>query len=870
MREGLVLQPGTNSDAPSRWGGGRTRRAIVAAIVAVLVAPMAVLFGVAKPLIAHAGTGGLTEFPIPSSSYAFPAQMAVGPDGNLWFAEFAGSNIGQITPSGTITEFADPANTGGLGTEGIAAGPDGNLWFTSIAGNTVGKISTSGTVTEFGQLQTSNAFPYFMVAGPDGNMWFTENNGGFVGKVTMGGTITEYPISPGAESGFITVGSDGNLWFTEFSLGKIGRLTPGGVLTEFPLAAGSQPNGIVAGPDGNLWVTEYGTGNVDQISTSGSVLAQYQTGVAGINSINVGPDGNLWFGSQSSSVIGEVSTSGSKVLYPLSTGTTPFDVITGPDGSIWYTGRNHQIGLFNTQGACLVNAPTPTPVHPGGAESIAITVSDCSARALPNATTTTTTTAPSGCPAAPAIATYVDNLTSGQSAAHTAAITAPTCAGDYNFVSTTTVGSTVVATAADTYHVAGVGDGFIFTTSSLPGYIAAGSDGNLWVTFGSTLARVTPSGIVSTFSSAIQGYAQQLVTGSDGDLYVNASATGQSDIANLQPASYGPAFKWEVPVTGTSINDLAPGPDGNVWFAGHPSVNPGGTLGFVTPAGKVKLFHLPLADGVPQAITPGSDGALWFLLDSGQIGRISTTGTVTLFTPPTPTSFGGSNTATLGADGNVWFAGSDSNGNDIVGHISPAGDVREYATLQPRAEITGITAGADGNVWFNQPELRSCGFGSGVGRVTPSGVLADFGASCIDTNDRWNIVAGPDGNLWNSAYYDNGVVQILTVAPSSCTALSTSTNPSNVTQGSPEMLSTAIENCANTPQLMKLETKMVPPSGCGVSTTAHTNVPLQPRVGTTISSTFNAPSCPGAYKVVSTLSTGKNVVAKTTTTYNVT
>ena len=869
MREGLVIEPGTNTDAPSRSGRDRRRRAIVAAIVAVLVAPMAVLFGVAKPLIAYAGTGGVTEFPIPSSSYAFPAQMAVGSDGNLWFAEFAGSNIGQITPSGTINEFADPANKGGLGTNGIAAGPDGNLWFTTMAGDTVGKITTGGAVTEYAPLQTSNAQPYIMVAGPDGNMWFTEQSADFVGKVTTGGSITEYPISAGAESQFITVGPDGNLWFTEYALNKVGRMTTGGSLTEFALPSGSGPEGIAAGPDGNLWVTEYQTGNVDKLSTSGSLLAQYPTGIGGLNSVNVGPDGNLWLGSQSSSAIGEVSTTGSTVLYPLS-GTTPYDVITGPDGNIWYTGRNHQIGRFNTHGACVVNAPTPTPVHPGGAESIAIAVTDCSATALPNATTTTTTTVPSGCPPAPAIPTYVDSLSSGQSSAHTAAITAPMCSGDYTIVSTTTVGSSVVGTATDTYHVAGVGDGFKFTTQSLPGYIAAGSDGNLWVTFGSTLAQVTTSGIVTTFSSAVQGYAQQLVTGSDGDLYVNTSATGQSDIANLQPASYGPAFKWEVPVTGTSINDLAPGPDGNVWFAGHPSVSLGGTLGFVTPAGKVKLFHLPLADGAPQAITPGSDGALWFLLDSGQIGRISTTGAVTLFTPPTPTNFGGSNNATLGADGNVWFAGSDSNGNDIVGRISPVGDVREYATLQPRAEITGITAGADGNVWFNQPELRSCGFGSGVGRVTPSGVLADFGASCIDSNDRWNIVAGPDGNLWNSAYYGSGVVQILTVASSSCTALSTSTNPTNVTQGSPEMLSTAIENCASTPQLMKLETKTVPPSGCGVATTVHTNVPLQPRVGTTVSSTFNAPNCAGTYKVVSTLSTGKNVVAKTTTTYNVT
>ena len=62
-----------------------------------------------------------------------------GPDGNLWFTEDAGNNIGRITPAGEITEF--PLPTPGSGPAGITVGPDGNLWFTEQIGNKIGRIN---------------------------------------------------------------------------------------------------------------------------------------------------------------------------------------------------------------------------------------------------------------------------------------------------------------------------------------------------------------------------------------------------------------------------------------------------------------------------------------------------------------------------------------------------------------------------------------------------------------------------------------------------------------------------------------------------------------------------------------------------------
>ena len=65
--------------------------------------------------------------------------ITAGPAGNLWFTEFTGNNIGQITTDGVIAEFPVPTPNSGL--RGITSGPDGNIWFTEGIGNKIGRLT---------------------------------------------------------------------------------------------------------------------------------------------------------------------------------------------------------------------------------------------------------------------------------------------------------------------------------------------------------------------------------------------------------------------------------------------------------------------------------------------------------------------------------------------------------------------------------------------------------------------------------------------------------------------------------------------------------------------------------------------------------
>jgi streptogramin lyase len=114
-------------------------------------------------------TGALMEFPASPSG----RNIVVGADNNLWFTA-PPSNIGRSTPNGTVVDFPLPTASSGPGD--LTKGPDGNVWFTESAGNNIGSITPGGKIIEY----ATPASPYGITTGPDGNIWFTEPS---IGKV---------------------------------------------------------------------------------------------------------------------------------------------------------------------------------------------------------------------------------------------------------------------------------------------------------------------------------------------------------------------------------------------------------------------------------------------------------------------------------------------------------------------------------------------------------------------------------------------------------------------------------------------------------------------------------------------------------------
>ena len=251
-----------------------------------------------------------------SSPRTYPFSLVAGPDGNMWVTEYGTGRIVKVSGSGKITEFGAglPANGGPRGiarmtTSGrvtsfhvggapyaITKGPDGNVWFTDFARDRVGKITPTGRATEYDFALDSHLFG--ITAGPDGNLWVSENSRSRIARVTPSGAITEYTgihLSPHS----ITSGADGNLWFTEDNE-RIGRITTAGKITEFSTAglpishAGGHgyATAISSGPDGNLWVT-LDDGSIARVTRNGAFTV-FPATHSSPTGIAFGPGANIW------------------------------------------------------------------------------------------------------------------------------------------------------------------------------------------------------------------------------------------------------------------------------------------------------------------------------------------------------------------------------------------------------------------------------------------------------------------------------------------------------------------------------------------------------------------------------------------------
>ncbi len=144
----------------------------------------------------------------------------------------------------------------------------------------------------------------------------------------------------------------------------------------------------------------------------------------------------------------------------------------------------------------------------------------------------------------------------------------------------------------------------------------------------------------------------------------------------------------------TGIHDVAPAPDGGVWFMAQRS----GHLGWFDPAsGRAELVALG-PGSAPHGVVAGPDRAAW-LTDGGQnaIVRVGWPDrTVRVMPLPAGTPYANLNTATFDGDGDLWFTGQSG----FFGRVAP-GTGKVTVKAAPRGPgAYGICTTPRGDVWF--------------------------------------------------------------------------------------------------------------------------------------------------------------------------
>jgi virginiamycin B lyase len=243
--------------------------------------------------------------------------------------------------------------------------------------------------------------------------------------------------------------------------------------------------------------------------------------------------------------------------------------------------------------------------------------------------------------------------------------------------------------------------------------ITAGPDGNVWYTLGTRqprdpggVARITPSGAVTEFPLPVVGDEEPgridvVAAGPDGRLWV-AGTPGVGTVSATGVYSFFP----ELPTCG-SLTDMAPGPDGNMWYVNYDC----GDLGFITPAGDVQTVASAPRLSNPIHLIAGRDKAMWFTQRNGTIRRQAIGGKLAIFRVPSPSETWGIVPGPV-HDDHVYF--TDATG--AVGRIDARGRTDRYKHgLHQFSSPRTIVPGADGRLWFGEPETVP----PAIGRITP-------------------------------------------------------------------------------------------------------------------------------------------------------
>jgi len=144
----------------------------------------------------------------------------------------------------------------------------------------------------------------------------------------------------------------------------------------------------------------------------------------------------------------------------------------------------------------------------------------------------------------------------------------------------------------------------------------------------------------------------------------------------------------------TGIHDIAPAPDGGVWFSAQAS----GNLGYFDPkTGKTQLIDLGM-NSAPHGVIQGPDKAAW-LTDGGQqaIVRVGWPDReVRKFALPYASPYANLNTCAFDGDGDLWFTGQSG----VVGKVAvKSGKVSAWDSPRGRGPY-GICATPSGDIWW--------------------------------------------------------------------------------------------------------------------------------------------------------------------------
>ena len=201
-----------------------------------------------------------------------------------------------------------------------------------------------------------------------------------------------------------------------------------------------------------------------------------------------------------------------------------------------------------------------------------------------------------------------------------------------------------------------------------------------------------------------------------------------------------PSFETFALPTGSAPHDVAPAPDGVVWYTAQAQ----GAVGRLDPRSG-KIDRIPLGDGsAPHGVIVGPDRAAW-ITDGGQnaIVRVDPkTLAVTRFPLPKNRPDANLNTAVFDKQGHLWFTGQSG----IYGELDPRRASMRVFDAPHGPGPYGICVTPDGSLYFASLA------GSYLGRIDPASGAAQVIEPPTPNQGARRVWSDSNGRVWVSEW----------------------------------------------------------------------------------------------------------------------